>query len=131
MPGHVSPHSPCADSDLHRWICSAESIMVQHGTPRSAIDTQAAYIVVTHESGGDPKAANNWDSNAVAGTPSEGIAQTIAPTFQTYAVPGHGDIWNPVDNMVAAFRYAVSKYGSMSNIPGVVAVRQGSSYVGY
>jgi SLT domain-containing protein len=33
--------------------------------------------------------------------------------------------------MIAAFRYAISRYGSMSNIPGVVAVRGGGSYVGY
>jgi hypothetical protein len=36
-----------------------------------------------------------------------------------------------VDDMIAAFRYAISRYGSMSNIPGVVAVRGGGSYVGY
>jgi SLT domain-containing protein len=33
--------------------------------------------------------------------------------------------------MIAAFRYAISRYGSMNSIPGVVAVRQGGSYVGY
>ena len=105
--------------------------MKQHGTPQSAIDTNAAFIVVMHESGGNPHAYNGWDSNAAAGTPSEGIAQTIGPTFNAYAVPGHHNIWNPVDNMVAAFRYAISRYGSMDNIPGVVAVRSGGSYVGY
>ena len=87
--------------------------------------------MVEHESGGDPRAYNGWDSNAAAGTPSEGIAQVIGPTFSKYRLQGYGDIWNPVDNMVAAFRYAVERYGSMSNIPGVVAVRSGGSYVGY
>lgn len=105
--------------------------MVQHGTPRSAVSTGAALIVVQHESAGNPHASNGWDSNAAAGTPSEGIAQTTTPTFNTYALPGHKNIWNPVDNMVAAFRYAVSRYGSMNNIPGVVSVRSGGSYVGY
>ena len=55
----------------------------------------------------------------------------IGPTFHAYALPGHHDIWNPVDNMIAAFRYAISRYGSMNNIPGVMAVRQGGSYMGY
>jgi hypothetical protein len=36
-----------------------------------------------------------------------------------------------VDNMIAAFRYAINRYGSMNNIPGVVAVRHGGYYVGY
>jgi Transglycosylase SLT domain len=129
--GSLRPHSPCVTSQLHQWICAAETLLRQHGTPASAVSTSAAYIVVLHESGGNPHASNGWDANAAAGTPSEGIAQTIAPTFRTYALPGHGDIWNPVDNMVAAFRYAISRYGSMNNIPGVVSVRQGGSYVGY
>jgi hypothetical protein len=129
--GQARRHSPCHDSALHWWICHAELVMRQHGTPSSALDTGAAFIVALHESGGDPGAYNGWDSNAAAGTPSEGIAQTIGPTFSAYAVPGHHNIWNPVDNMVAAFRYAISRYGSMSNIPGVVAVRQGQPYVGY
>jgi SLT domain-containing protein len=106
-------------------------VLGQHGTPASALNSSAAQIVVQHESGGNPRAYNGWDSNAAAGHPSEGIAQVIGPTFQAYALRGHTDIWNPVDNMVAAFRYAISRYGSMNNIPGVVAVRSGGSYTGY
>ena len=122
---------PCATSTLHWWICAAEHTLERHGVPRGRLSTNAAYIVVKHESGANPHAYNGWDSNAAAGHPSEGIAQVIGPTFRAYALAGHHDIWNPVDNMIAAFRYAISRYGSMNNIPGVVNVRQGGSYVGY
>ena len=122
---------PCATSTLHWWICAAEHALEQHGISRGRLSTNAAYIVVKHESGANPHAYNGWDSNAAAGHPSEGIAQVIGPTFQANALPGHHDIWNPVDNMIAAFRYAISRYGSMNNIPGVVNVRHGGSYVGY
>jgi hypothetical protein len=122
---------PCATSTLHWWICAAEHTLEQHGVPRGRLSTNAAYIVVKHESGANPHAYNGWDSNAAAGHPSEGIAQVIGPTFRAYALGGHHNIWNPVDNMIAAFRYAISRYGSMNNIPGVVNVRQGGSYVGY
>jgi hypothetical protein len=122
---------PCASSTLHWWICSAEHALEERGVSRSLLSTSAAYIVVEHESGGNPGAYNGWDSNAAAGHPSEGIAQVIGPTFQAYALPRHHNIWNPVDNMIAAFRYAISRYGSMNNIPGVVSVRQGGSYMGY
>jgi hypothetical protein len=130
---HASPRhtGPCASSTLHWWICSAEHALEQHGVSRGRLSTSAAEIVVQHESGGNPGAYNGWDSNAAAGHPSEGIAQVIGPTFHAYALPGHSNIWNPVDNMIAAFRYAISRYGSMNNIPGVVAVRQGGSYMGY
>lgn len=122
---------PCATSTLHWWICAAEHALERHGVSRGRLSTNAAYIVVKHESGANPHAYNGWDSNAAAGHPSEGIAQVIGPTFRAYALPGHHRIWNPVDNMIAAFRYAISRYGSMNNIPGVVNVRQGGSYVGY
>jgi hypothetical protein len=122
---------PCATSTLHWWICAAEHALEQHGVSRGRLSTNAAYIVVQHESGANPHAYNGWDSNAAAGHPSEGIAQVIGPTFRAYALAGHHNIWNPVDNMIAAFRYAISRYGSMNNIPGVVGVRQGGSYVGY
>ena len=131
-PAHKARHTgPCASSTLHWWICSAEHALEQHGVSRALLSTKAAYIVVDHESGANPHAYNGWDSNAAAGHPSEGIAQVIGPTFQAYALPGHHNIWNPVDNMIAAFRYAISRYGSMNHIPGVVAVRQGGSYMGY
>ena len=131
-PAHKARHTgPCASSTLHWWICSAEHALEQHGVSRSLLNTSAAYIVVQHESGANPHAYNGWDSNAAAGHPSEGIAQVIGLTFHAYALPRHHNIWNPVDNMIAAFRYAISRYGSMNNIPGVVAVRQGGSYMGY
>ncbi len=123
--------SVCADSRLHWWICHVERVLERHGTSRGKLNTAAAYIVVQHESGANPHAYNGWDINAAQGHPSEGIAQVIGPTFHAYALPGYGNIWNPVDNMIAAFRYAISRYGSMNSIPGVVAVRQGGSYVGY
>lgn len=128
---HHSRRHVCHAPGLHGWICHAEVIMLRHGVPGSALNSRAAYIVVRHESGGNPHAYNGWDSNATAGTPSEGIAQVISPTFAAYALPHHDNIWNPVDNMIAAFRYAVAKYGSMNNIPGVVAVRHGMPYIGY
>jgi len=131
-PAHKARHAgPCASSTLHWWICSAEHALEQHGVSRARLSTSAAYIVVEHESGANPHAYNGWDSNAAAGHPSEGIAQVIGPTFQAYALPRHHNIWNPVDNMIAAFRYAINRYSSMNNIPGVVAVRQGGSYMGY
>ena len=128
---HHARHGVCASSTLHWWICSAEHALEEHGISRGLLSTGAAEIVVQHESGANPHAYNGWDSNAAAGHPSEGIAQVIGPTFDAYALPGHHNIWNPVDNMIAAFRYAISRYGSMNNIPGVVAVRQGGSYMGY
>ena len=71
------------------------------------------------------------NSNAQAGHPSKGLMQTIDSTFQAHALPGHGNIYNPVDNIIAGVRYALSRYGSIENVPGIVAVHSGHAYVGY
>lgn len=68
------------------------------------------------ESGGNPRAINLWDSNARRGTPSKGLLQTIDPTFEAYKLPGHGDIWNPVDNAAAAIRYILARYGDIRRV---------------
>ena len=67
------------------------------------------------ESGGNPNAINNWDINAVNGTPSKGLMQVIDPTFRAYAMPGYDkNIYDPLSNMLASIRYAVSIYGSLA-----------------
>lgn len=67
------------------------------------------------ESGGNPNAINNWDINAVNGTPSKGIMQVIDPTFRAYAMAGYDkNIYDPLSNMLASIRYAVSTYGSLA-----------------
>jgi hypothetical protein len=71
------------------------------------------------------------NSNAQAGHPSKGLMQTIDSTFNAHSLPGHTDIYNPVDNIIAGVRYALGRYGSIENVPGIVAVHDGHSYVGY
>lgn len=68
-----------------------------------------------NESNYNPNAINDWDSNAMAGTPSMGFMQTIQSTFDAYSLGG--SIWDPVANAVAAIRYMIDKYGSILNTP--------------
>ena len=67
-----------------------------------------------HESGGNPYAINNWDSNAKKGTPSKGLMQVIDSTFKANALEGYNsNIYDPLSNMLASIRYTVSRYGSL------------------
>lgn len=67
------------------------------------------------ESGGNPKAINLWDSNAKKGTPSKGLMQVIDPTFKAHAMKGYNkNIYDPLSNIIASIRYAVSRYGSLA-----------------
>lgn len=73
--------------------------------------------LITRESNWDPNAINNYDSNAAAGTPSQGLAQVIPPTFAAYHVAGtSNNILDPIANVAAAIRYIVSVYGDISNV---------------
>jgi SLT domain-containing protein len=99
--------------------------------PADQMNPDDIATIIDHESSGDPEAINNTDSNAAKGTPSQGLMQTIGPTFDSYKLEGHGEITNPVDNIIAGVRYAIDRYGSVSQVPGVEAVARGDAYVGY
>lgn len=71
------------------------------------------------------------NSNAAAGHPSKGLMQCIDSTFNAHKLPGHDDIYNPVDNIIAGVRYTIDRYGSIANTPGLQAMSQGGGYVGY
>ncbi|PKV89331.1 transglycosylase SLT domain-containing protein [Streptomyces sp. TLI_146] len=103
-------------NNLDGWIRQSLDIMAQHGIPGSY---DGIYRNVMRESSGNPFAINNWDSNAVAGTPSKGLLQVIDPTFQAFHVPGTStDSYDPVANIVAACNYAAKTYGSIDNVNG-------------
>ena len=69
----------------------------------SGADISHIMNVIKHESGGDARIVNNWDSNAKAGHPSKGILQFIDGTFRKYAVAGHTNIYSPFDQLLAMF----------------------------
>lgn len=82
--------------------------LIRRAAHKMKVDVSAGDIahilnVIQHESGGRSNAVNNWDSNAAKGTPSKGILQFIDPTFQHYAMPGHTNILNPLDQLLAMF----------------------------
>lgn len=83
---------------------------------------------MNQESGGNPNAVNKWDSNWTAGHPSVGLMQVIRGTFDAYAGKYqktgpklYGVSVDPMANIYASMRYALSRYGSLSaayNRPG-------------
>lgn len=86
-----------ASPDLIRAAAAKMHVAISGG------DISHIMNVIKHESGGNARAINNWDSNAKAGHPSKGILQFIDGTFRKYAVAGHTNIYSPFDQLLAMF----------------------------
>ncbi|WP_093779063.1 transglycosylase SLT domain-containing protein [Streptomyces sp. 136MFCol5.1] len=100
--------------NVDAWIKESLAVMAQHGIPGSY---DGIHRNIIRESSGNPKAINNWDSNAMKGIPSKGLMQVIDPTFNAYHVAGTStNIYDPVANITASANYAAHRYGSIDNV---------------
>ncbi|MDN6729108.1 MAG: tape measure protein [Alkalibacterium sp.] len=101
-------------SGVGRWKKTAIKALKMTGDYTKS-NLSALMAQMKSESNGNPKAVNNWDSNAARGTPSKGLMQMIQPTFDSYKMKGHGNIYNALDNILAAIRYTKANYTSLTS----------------
>ena len=102
-----------ASKGVEQWRSLAIKALQLTGQYSAANLNSLLYQMQT-ESSGNPNAINLWDSNAKRGTPSKGLMQVIDPTFRAYAMaPYNKNIWDPLSNMIASIRYAVSRNGRL------------------
>ncbi|UTN93028.1 tape measure protein [Streptomyces phage Marky] len=94
-----------------RWAETATAVLRELGV-YSTGNLANVLKAIQKESGGNPNAVNNWDSNAKAGNPSKGLLQVIKTTFDAYAgkYKSKGQL-DPYANIYAAVRYARAAYG--------------------
>lgn len=102
-------------SGVQRWKPYVIQALKANGFDASAYQVAAWMRVIQRESNGNPRAINLWDSNAKAGIPSMGLVQTIGPTFNAYKFPGHNDVYNGYDDLLAGIHYMKAIYGSGSS----------------
>ncbi|WP_219412981.1 transglycosylase SLT domain-containing protein [Pseudonocardia nigra] len=116
-----------AQGGLNGWIAEALQILE---LPQSLAPSVKKIIMA--ESAGNPRAINNWDSNARRGTPSQGLMQTIPSTFRAYVHPelAHRPITDPVANITAGIRYMIANYG-MSTLEAGGRSDSDGDYLGY
>lgn len=108
-----------SSGDVTSWLTAALGIT---GTPMSWLS--GLQKLVKAESGGNPKAVN---PTKVLGQHATGLLQMLPSTFKAFAMKGHGNILNPIDNAIASIRYIKKKYGSIFNTP----LFKGGKYKGY
>ena len=76
------------------------------------------------ESRGNPHAKQpGADPDGDGSGPALGLMQTKRKTFDAYKIPGHGDLWNGFDDLLAGLNYARHRYGD-----SLSALGQGHGY---
>jgi TP901 family phage tail tape measure protein len=104
-------------SAVTRWKPDVIAALAANGLSTSDDLVQKVLRQIQTESGGNPAAVQHGytDVNTISGDLAKGLMQTISTTFAAYEFPGHGDIFNGYDNMLAALNYAKHTYGSNLN----------------
>ncbi|MCX4685473.1 transglycosylase SLT domain-containing protein [Kitasatospora purpeofusca] len=96
-----------------RWRPTVQRVLGELGVSQDYTDLILHRIKV--ESGGDPNAVNNWDSNALNPNigASAGLMQTIPATFAAYAGPyQYLGRMNGLASIYAGLNYAMNRYGA-------------------
>ncbi|KAF0525677.1 tape measure protein [Pediococcus acidilactici] len=97
-------------SGVQRWKSDVEKALSKLGLSTSASMVSRVLRQINTESGGNPKAMGGTDG--LADGHAMGFMQVKPGTFRAYHLPGHNDIWNGFDNMLAGLNYAKHRYGS-------------------
>jgi hypothetical protein len=105
--------------DVTRWTSTVLRVLKELGQPDGNLG--AVLRRINFESSGNPKSINDYDSNARAGHPSQGLMQTIPSTFAAHAGKYRSlGITDPLANIYAGLHYAIGRYGSINAIDPLV-----------
>lgn len=107
-------------SGVQRWAGQVKQALAANGLSTSQDMIDRVLRQISSESSGNEKAVqgNIGDINNITGDLAKGLMQTISATFNAYKFPGHSDIFNGYDNLLAALNYAKSRYGSSLSFLG-------------
>lgn len=104
--------NPAGDG-VARWRDAVKKALSMNHLSTSDSMVNRVLRQMATESHGDPHARQpGSDPDGDGSGPALGLMQTKRGTFEANKFPGHGNIWNGFDNLLAALRYAKAKYGS-------------------
>ncbi|MFT8392447.1 MAG: tape measure protein [Liquorilactobacillus ghanensis] len=99
-------------SGVQRWKDDVKRALAANGLSTSDAMVNKVLRQIATESGGNPHARQpGSDPDGDGSGPALGLMQTKRETFEANKLPGHGDIWNGYDDLLAGLRYAKRAYG--------------------
>lgn len=96
---------------VQRWRDQVKQALAANNLSTSDSMIERILRQIATESSGNEKASQHGDPDGDGSGPAMGLMQTKRNTFNHYAFPGHKDIWNGYDSLLAGLAYAKATYG--------------------
>lgn len=107
--GPVNDTSTGVGGDVQSWSNDVKNALAKLGLSTAPDMIQRVLRQIQTESGGNPKAMGGNDG--LADGNATGLMQVKPGTFAANMLPGHGNIMNGYDNILAGLNYARKRYG--------------------
>lgn len=118
LKGHAKSGGSAPKAGI-KWAPQIKQALRMNGLPTTPAYVNAWARQIDSESSGNPRAVQGGyvDANT-GGNEAKGLVQVAKNTFNSMKFPGHGNIFNPLDNLLAGIHWAKYKYGK--NMLGVI-----------
>lgn len=106
-------HGNPSGAGVQRWRGLVKKALEANGLSTSTSIIEKVLRQIATESGGNPKVTQGGaDPDGDGSGPAMGLMQTKRATFLANAFPGHHDIFNGYDSLLAGLHYAKGRYGA-------------------
>lgn len=118
LKGHAKSGGSAPKAGI-KWAPQIKQALRMNGLPTTPAYVNAWARQIDSESSGNPRAVQGGyvDANT-GGNEAKGLVQVARNTFNSMKFPGHGNVFNPLDNLLAGIHWAKYKYGK--NMLGVI-----------
>ena len=111
LKGHAKSGGSAPKAGI-KWAPQIKKALRMNGLPTTPAYVNAWARQIDSESSGNPRAVQGGyvDANT-GGNEAKGLVQVARNTFNSMKFPGHGNVFNPLDNLLAGIHWAKYKYG--------------------